>query len=31
MTYPPRYLPSYGGFVVDAGENRQVNAFGHRT
>jgi hypothetical protein len=31
MTYSPHYLPSYGGFAVNAGENRQVYAFDHST
>ena len=27
MTYSPHYLPSYVGFAVNVGENRQVYTF----
>jgi hypothetical protein len=27
MIYSPHYLPTYGGFAVNAGENREVFAF----
>jgi hypothetical protein len=31
MIYLPRYPLSYEGFPVNAGENRRVHAFDHRT
>ena len=31
MTYSPHYLPSYGGFAVNVGENRQVYTFTYYT
>jgi hypothetical protein len=31
MTYSPHYLPSYGCFAVNAGENHQVFTFDHCT